>query len=384
MAYVFQEVHIVGFDVHTAINPVAVPELIKEPFRFLVNSTGYDKQYQSGKGLKTDSLIVRPITKREFKRNHFWKNYLAMSPTEDNYWHLQVPFVIEPQDFDVTLNPDGLNFEGKIKPVVYVNSMGWSSNVGIRLKGNISAGDLRDFVGRVLGVGQKKAPFLMGSEEKGLTSIFKLLGDKVRKEIYISPLKVGDTRSTPRHLMISIARATGTAKYFRTEWELDPKMDDDERRILLSILYGSELTIDKAIDLLKRRKSDEDESEDENQKEKPERVLVTRLRDKDFALTSYKLGTLFFPQEDALGKPERSEAIECMVSNARSSTMVSLSMLGFSQAANKSPVANDVVNSLQSNIKAVIRNLPDHYDSAYSQNWHRHHRLLNKLREEKD
>jgi hypothetical protein len=383
MAYLFQEVDIIGFDVHTAINPVAVPGLIKEQFRFLIDSTAYNKQYQSGNELKTESLIIRPITKREFKRNHFWKNYLGISPTEESYWQLQVPFAVEPQDFDVRLNPDGLNFEGKAKPLIYVNSMGWSSNVGIRLNGNISAGYLRDFVGRLLGVGQK-APFVIGAEEKALTSIFKLLGDRVRKEIYISPSKVGDTRSTPRHLMISINRATGNAKYFRTEWELDPTMDDDERRNMLSILYGSEISIDKTIDLLKRPKSEEDESEDEDQKENPERVLVTRLRNKDFALTSYKIGTLFFPQEDALGKPERSEAIGCLVSNARSSTMVSLSMLGFSQAANKSPATNDVVHSLQNNIRAVIRNLPDHYDSSYSQNWHRHHRLLNKLREEKD
>jgi hypothetical protein len=160
-------------------------------------------------------------------------------------------------------------------------------------------------------------------------------------------------------------------------------MDDDERRALLGVLYGRELSNDKANELLNSERPKATETK--YLEEEAERVLVTRMRaNTDFALSSYRLGTLLFPQEDALNKPKRRAAISCMASNARSSTMMTLSMLEFSRASRKNPASNDVLEALQKRIRNVINNLTDHYDSAYAQNWIRYHRHLNKLREEED
>ena len=385
MAYLFHEVDIIGFDTHTALKPVAFPQLVKEPFRFLVSTKEYNEQYKSAQEVETDYIILRPITQREFKRNHFWKHYAAMSfGPEVDYWGVQIPFAVEPKSFDLKINPVGLSFEVEVRPVVYINSMGWSTNVELHLKGDIDAAGLRDFVGRLRGLDHSQAPFLVAGEEKGLTGVFQRLGDLVRNEVYVTPAQVGDTRSTPRHLLISLARAEGEAKYFRTEWGLQPTMDDDERRDMISILYGREISNDEADRLLRQGKGVSGE-ELEEEGGTPERVLVVRVRkdkDKDFTLTSYKLGTLFFPQGDALERPKRRKAMGCMVSNARNATMISLSMLGFSQAVKKFPKSNDAVESLHENIKATIWNLSDHYDNDHYQNWYSNHRLLQSLRAE--
>ncbi len=377
MAYVFNEVEIIAFDIHTALNPVAFPQVVREQFRFLVNLNGYDEQYKSGQAVESEKLVITPISKREFKRNHFWKHYRGISfGLETAYWTLQIPYEIRPKNFDLKINPDNLGFEAVAEPVIFINSMGWSTNILIRLEGNISAEELRDFVGRLRGQEGSAPPFLSVGAQKGLTGIFKLLGDLVREEIYALPEQVGDTRSTPRHVIIAIAKATGIPKYFSTKWGLQPQMEDDERCALLGVLFGREIKIDKANELLNMIEDQETETE---------KVLVTRMRENaDFAVSSYDFGTLLFPQEDALNKPKRREAITCMASNARSSTMMSLSMLNFSRAAKKNAAASDMLDTLRKRIRTVIVNLPDHYDNAYSQNWNRHHWHLNKIRAEED
>lgn len=377
MAYSFNDVEIIAFDIHTALNPLVSPQVVKEQFRFLVNLNGYDEQYKSGQAVESEKVVVTPISRREFKRNHFWKHYRGISfGLETAYWMLQIPYELRPKNFDLKINPEGLGFEAVAEPVIFINSMGWSTNVLMRLLGNISAEELRDFVGRLRGQEGSAPPFISGGAQKGLTGIFKLFGDLVREEIYALPEQVGDTRSTPRHLIIAIAGATGTPKYFSAKWGLQPQMESDERCALLGVLFGREITIDKANELLNMTDDQETETE---------RVLVTRLRENtDFALSSYDLGTLLFPQEDALNKPKRREAITCMASNARSSTMMNLSMLNFSRAAKKNAAASPLLGALRKRVRTVIVNLPDHYDNAYSQNWNRHHWHLNRIRAEEE
>jgi hypothetical protein len=361
MAYTFQQVDIIAFDIHTAIKPLAFPKLVKENFRFLVDQGMYGQQYESWQPIETDAFTIRPIKKREFSRNHFWKNYSAMSFAPDrDYWGLQIPFIFEPKNLDLKINMEGFDFRVELEPLVYLNSMGWSSNVKMRLSGDIKSERLQEFIGRLRAKEKKPLPFLIEGEGQGLTNVFKVLGRIVRNGIYTSPDTVGDTIAVSNELIISLARSTAPAKYFRVEWNLSPAMAAYESAEILSILYGLAIQPQQINSYL-------------------DHTLVTRFRGMNFSLTKFKLGTLLYMQEEAAKPADKIDSLDCLASNVRSSTMMSLAMDDFDLSASKIPKPHPVLEALQKQIKTTLVRLPDSYNNAYCRNFYRHHPRLKKL-----
>ena len=281
----FQAVDILAFDVHTAINPLANPELVKLDFRFLVDKDKYNQQYNSGLPVQANDLIISPFKKRQlFHHNHFWRNYLAMSSgSERNYWGLQIPFIYEPNNIDLMVNMQGLNFQVEKQAIVFLNSMGWSTNIKIRLTGDIAPIKLQDFVGRLYNK----------NDMLSLSSTFQELSHRVRGGVYISPLTVGDTLSISKHLIISLIPFNDSSdhrKYFKSEWGESPYMTDAERAKLLGILFGNQITLEQLSLNIKK-------------------VTVTRFGGTNFALTNWDTGTLLYMQESAVDQINNSASI---------------------------------------------------------------------------
>jgi hypothetical protein len=361
MAYTFQSAEIIGFDVHTAIKPLAFPQFVKLPFRFLVDQVQYGQQYESWQPIETDLFTIRPLKKRSFYNNYFWKHYASMSfGFNRDYWGLQIPFVLEPKNLDLQTNLAGLNFQVAIEPLVYLNAMGWSANVKMRLSGAaISSTHLQEFVGRLRGFNSDTPPFLIEGKGEKLTSVFKLLGERVKKTIYSSPDSVGDNIAIPSQLVISLGHSDAPAKYFK-DWQIDPVMQGNERAELLGILYGSKIQAHEVANYLKK-------------------TLVTRFRETNFSLTNYDQGSLVFMQENFKEPDTATESLNCLTSNIRSSTMMGLSLDAFGAAVSKIPKPPAVLTALQEQAKTTLTALPGAYNNGLYRNIHYHHPRLRKF-----
>lgn len=374
----YKLVDIIAFDAHTAVKPLVFPNLIKPDYRFLVDPEKYGQQYELWQPIETDLLSIRPIKKREFSHNHFWRNYAAMSFSLDrDYWGLQIPFMFEPKNFDLKINMGGFAFKAALAAVVYLNSMGWSSRIKIRLSGNIESQQLQEFVGRLRGLDKENLPFVIAGESHALTSVFKALGRIVRNSIYTSPDAVGDTIAVASELIISLAHSTSEPKYFKEKWGIAPWMVEGEQAEILGVLYGSTIEPDRVKDYL-------------------DQTLVTRFGGANFSLTKFKLGTLLFMQQEAFKEQEavqeeqdingfdKSDPLECLASNVGTSTMMSLAMDYFNRSASKSPRPSPALSALREQVISTLIRLPDSYTNPYYRNFCRHHPSLKKYMQQDD
>jgi hypothetical protein len=364
MTYTFGSVDIIAFDIHTAIKPLAFPQFLKPEFKFLADGRNYNQQYELWQAVGTGEFAVHPVKKREFTRNHFWKHYAGMSfGVELDFWGLQIPFVFEPKDFDLQVNMDGLAFQVEVEPVIYLNSTGWSSNLKLKLTGQLNASEVQEFVGRLRGLNQSQLPFVVSGANQRLTSVFKALGWMVRKGIYDKPDTVGDVMTVSNQLIISLADATATPKYFNEEWGLTPFMDDDERAQVLGMLYGDKINAGAPAEVKRYQDS----------------TLVTRFRDTNFSLTNYRKGTLLYMQEQGAKGLGKMESLSCLASNVRSCTMMTHFLLEFAQAAGKISGPSSMVEALQERAQSTLTLLPDFYHNAYSRNFYLHHDRIKKV-----
>src|SRR5215212_2652182 len=140
MAYVFQSVDIFAFDLHITVNPLRDSTVVQKDYAFLINPDLYRAQYESGKLLETPNFIIRPLTWRSHhKRHHFWRPYLDMWPAgKADYWGLQVPFSLKPKDCKIEITTAGKTFKVAVLPMIYLWSFGWSTNLNIYLRGEIT------------------------------------------------------------------------------------------------------------------------------------------------------------------------------------------------------------------------------------------------------
>jgi hypothetical protein len=127
--------------------------------------------------------------------------------------------------------------------------MGWSTNIYIRLFGNISADELRGVVAKLRGTVADSAAFEIETqattdkpggnkkEQTDLSGVFKRFAELMMNELYVKATNVSPKRTTERFIVTSIARYTGPSpKHFPRH--RTPSMSDDERATMLSILGG--------------------------------------------------------------------------------------------------------------------------------------------------
>ena len=359
MAYVFHEVDIHAFDVHTTTKALLNPAVTQPAFRFLTNAADYRKQHKSGVVLKTPNFVVNPVTGRSLKRNRFWKYYkdIWTAGGEPDYWKLQMPFFCDPGRDLVQLIVNTPGFTGKVRPIVCLSAVGWSANLHISLKGNIQPSQLRDLVGSLQG--QAAKPFTLKGNNRGLSEVFKHLSDQIRKDVYLPQHQSGDMPKVARYLVVSIARFTGPKKSYRSG--ATGAMIDSDRALMFGLLYGRNIKVPEWA------KKDGDRS-----------VMLTGFKDTSFALTDFQQGTLLFMQESAL-KPERRAALGCFGSNFSSCSMMTLIITNFYHDSARYSSESPVIKSLRNDIKTTLKELPNRYKNAVYRTFHMKYGPLQKL-----
>ena len=317
MTYQFQAVDIFAFDVHTAVKALAFPELVKPAFAYLVHPDKYRQRFADGEVVDTDQYRIECLKWREREYGRFWPYYIGLwAGPEPDFWGLQVPFIYKPKHIKLRLKIDTKTYEASVHPTVFLNSMGWSTNIYIRLFGDISADELQGVIAKLRGTVADAAAFeietqstdkaaVNKNELTDLSGVFEHFAALIMKELYVKATNASPRRSTERFIVTSIARYTGPPpKHFPRD--RTPSMSDDERATMLSILGGEPVQV--AVNL----------------KEREAKVLCAYFKGRSFALTRFYQAVLLFIQEKAVLPPDSKLRwkLHCLASNVRYSLMM--------------------------------------------------------------
>jgi hypothetical protein len=359
MTYQLHAVDIFAFDVYTAVKALAFPGLVKPSFDYLVQPNKYRQRFADGQVDETDQYIVQPLKWRERVHGQFWSYYIGLwAGADPDFWGLQVPFVYRPKQIKVRLTIDAKTYQANVRPIVFLNSMGWSTNIYIRLFGDISASELQGVIAKLRGTVADAMAFEIespaaanpGVTEKVQTDLSGLLerfAGLMKNQLYTKATNVSPQRTTERFIVTSIARYSGAPpKHFSRQ--RSPSMSDDDRATMLSILGGESVEVGV------------------NLKDKEAKVLGATFKGKNFALARFYQAALLFMQDHAIKPPnaERRWKLHCLASNVRSSLMMSFAALGFHEAATGAYLKNNEVKALKENLRELVPNVRSVYKNS--------------------
>ncbi|PYX92080.1 MAG: hypothetical protein DMG67_07980 [Acidobacteria bacterium] len=356
MTYQFHEIDLFIFDVHFTLKPLITAALLQDNFRFLVDPDLYAKQY-SQEPIKTGNFIIRPLTARERKREHFWKYYGGSAVTAStDIWSLNLPFACTAKNVVSPAAPPK-SFTVSLQPVIYLYPLGWSVNVECRLEGKIDENELIDFIGALRNASKK--PFKMNQKEYSLSKGFEALSMQLKKDLFIDPNAAEDTTKTSRQMVISLSQFTGPIQHYRSNYAQDARMADADRALMHSILLGEKITIP---DLAK--------------KESGSKFMLTKFGGASFAISYFDIGTLIFMAEEAQPEKQRRKSIGCMASNIRNFSMISFSLLAFYEELADIESSDTKITALQQVIKQRLIELRKRYNNALCRTWYQNYARL--------
>ena len=384
MAYVFQAVDIFAFDLHITVNPLADPSLVVKEYAYLVDPDLYRAQNQSEKILETANFIIRPLTRRSHhKRNRFWEPYIAMWPAKKvDYWGLQIPFSLKPKACRIEFNTTGKSFQVSVSPIIFMWSFGWSTNLNIYVRGDITPKELQELIANIRSVDQTVTPFSIAGKQYNLSRVFQYFSNLIRREVYAADGSLGESNPVKNYLVTSVAQYTGPLEVYSRDASRQ-RMPDGDRSMLYSILEGRSITLD-----------------DLDQKEQNQvQYLITRhtppdFFEPDFTLTRFDFGTLMFIQQLALGENKdlkllrrTRKRLRCLASNVRLFLLVNMALLNFIREAGISfgdelsdDYGSTAINKrLQHNSKALLGRLPERYKNAFSRSFYKHYGPLQEM-----
>src|SRR5208282_1380655 len=138
MAYRVSSVDVFVVDLHVTARRLLRPKLLRKEFAFLANAAAYRKRHNSPARWKSSSFSIRTIPWRERRWNHFWVAFRGIwhGKAADD-WKLQLPFECRPltAKFELVAKPKA--YQVSIRPISYLNALGWSHNLEFNLAGEI-------------------------------------------------------------------------------------------------------------------------------------------------------------------------------------------------------------------------------------------------------
>jgi hypothetical protein len=367
MAYVFQDIVIYAFDVHTTVAPFTNDKCFVESLSFLSDPEQYRQQSAVGKVVETDSFTIKPLTPDEIE-HHFWAAYSNSWRNGEvpDYWRLQLPFRCEVKAQTLALDAGHPALKVFIKPEIFLTAIGWSTNLYIRIKGALNTQQLQSLVARLF---QSQAkPFLIAGEAQTLTGVFGHFKDKMKKEVYAQKKPDVDKLTLEKNYVLSPVTFTGQTRYYcpprkadhpEPAWTYDlnsgERMSQLECASMLGILYGSAPTIG----------------------EWSERSYKTfshgKMRGPSFSLTDLKVGTFLFMQENAVadGTSKSKKALWCYTSNVRLCSMMIPLLVKFHKHSSREASRNPKIAELREAIAVTLKELPDNCLNAVCRRIHR-------------
>jgi hypothetical protein len=367
MAYTFHEVNIFAYDLHTTVAPLINDTLFAEDLRFL--STTYQDNYEKRVEVNTASFKITPLPVKD--QNHFfWSSYGAIFRRGNypDFWRLQIPFLCEVKNMKVELDLSDINVEAGIEPKIFLSALGWSTNLEIRLTGDISSEKLISIVNRLFE--QQQKPYKVDGVPQTITGLFGRFASQIRAELYTRQKPPIDRVMVEKYFVISPADFSGKIQYYcppnkdehpSPSWATglsgDERMSQSDCALMLSFLYGQSVSINDWYQW------------------SYEQFLHTKMKGPSFALTNYDRGTFIFLQQNAANK--KRNALWCFASNVRYCTMMTALLLRFYDLSMNE--VHYVVANKRSDIRTILREMPINYPNAVCANIHRFNRDVKEI-----
>jgi hypothetical protein len=366
MAYEFQAVDISVFDYHEMLAPLTAPGLTKPGFDFLVDETLYESTYKAGQTIHSTHFDAQPLKWRTLNFHHFWKYYQTIwyPGGQPEFWKLQMPLVCKPTQARIEVVTGSADFNGKVVPTVFLSPNGWSTNLDIMLRGKMTPGQLRDFVGSLP---DQKAPLFRASgqsangqnlnnEPMSLPQVFRFLSEQIKRDVY-APNLVAPVR-VKRYLIVTLSEFSGEEirHYLSPRTDLK-QMPEASRQVMHAILGGKPVSLAQLLAM-------------ESKQPGHQSFLLTRFNGPDFAITYFDYGTLVFMQQTSVSgfHPPRRKAMQCHSSNLRNYLVMTHALSWFYRDTAKE--TDPKIVALRKYIKADLEQMPNKLTSPLALTFH--------------
>jgi hypothetical protein len=369
MAYTFRTVNIFAFDLHTTVAPLLNETLFAEDLRFLFTPEKYHQHYHDEQVVTTASFSISPLEVKEL-HHYFWYSYSSIFRLggAPDFWRLQIPFVCEVKKSPLELDLADPKVTATIVAKIFLSAIGWSTNLEIRLTGEMSSESLVGIVSRLFQ--QKEKPYKVDGVPHTITEVFGHFASRLRAELYTQQKPPLDKTTVDKYFVLSPELFSGKIQYYcppnkpdhpAPSWvgglSGEEKLSQSDHALMLSFLYGQAISISEWYDW------------------SYERFLHTKMKGPSFALTDYDWGTFIFMQENAseAGAAKKRDALWCFASNVRYCAMMTAFLLRFHEVS-KRAATESVVASLRAAIKIILNDMPIDYPNAVCTNMHRFNR----------
>jgi hypothetical protein len=318
----------------------------QEEFKFLELPALYNELYNKKLPITTESFCFKPLTATSIQKNKLWKAYINFS---DDHWALQTPLVGHfKRSLDIDLMAP-FDCTTDISVWVYLSSLGWSTNVDIRLRGNLIKNDIIDLIGRLRSTPNREQMPFKWAGPKSLTDIFIQCQNTLAKEVYHSPSFRG--KEYMRHFVISVNRFSGEITPFH-------RMTHAEKGLLLRLLFGVNINATDYIEI------------EQNSEDGPYKHSKIDISGPNFAITSFKHGTFLFIQ-----KTRFEGQVHCLHKNVRDMIMLALTKLDFI-GETKGASSETLLGTLAENSLNNLKRLQQNYSNKFCQGFFEKHGSL--------
>lgn len=367
MKHTFHVVDITVFDVHTTVKPLIIKDCVRPELSFLVNEHLYRQQHQSRAAIETADFRIKPLKYSSRQYTYFWKNYLNVWPEKwSDYWKLQIPFTCEPRGANLSVIDADTDIEIKLRPVIYLSALGWSTHLTLQLKGDMKLEQVRSLIGKLRSKDEDGQIFRLKGENVSLSGVFKYLSERMRETLYKPNRAVSeklDETNVHRHFVVSLTNFSGAIYYYKSKWwHRDERMTNADQATLHSILHGRPIPVKEFAYLTRDNK-----------------FSLIHFKGPDLALSYFNLGTLIFLQQSA-AKSSRRVSMQCLASNITNCSMMSLMFLYFHGQATKLGRSNPLVGELLKYVEEGLQRMPERYTNKFCEKLFSNHSDLMKLR----
>jgi hypothetical protein len=359
----FGDVVLFVFDMHVTPSPLQDDSLLRSPFRFLANPTGFRDAFATQTVIQGLHFEVRPLSRRDRIRNRFWRAFLSVASQDGNpdVWQQQAPFFASSPTLE--LSPHVQTWLGlgvadvAVKGSVVLWAWGWSTQLEIRLRGDLDCPRLSAIVGSLRDPGV--TPFVLRTGAVGVSSVFSHFAKLVRQELFEERAEPSITLAVARHFVISpLSFEDPSPQPYRRGSSKSNSMPDAARADLHSILQGRSVDLPELVAL-----------------EEGSEFLLTQFGSGvDFALSYFNRGTLILMQGP--GKLRTLRKLYCLASNIRTCTMMAMGLTQLRVRAATFESPGRVTTDLQRGASHTLRELPRQYRNAFCQNWLAHNRSI--------
>ena len=334
MAYIFHDVVVFAFDIHTAISALesAPPGQFQPRFQFLTDPAQFNPFYRGCRDVNLPGFGFRPVPATKLISDHFWSQYISMAGNKDrDFWRIQMPLICHPKRTKLALRAAPVKVQITIRPEVFLSPMGWSTNIRIGFRGNMTWKQTVELVQAVMDR-SVDTPFLIGTDGARLTEVFQYYQRQVVDAVFQGAGPPHPPTKIPRYFVVSINHFEGPVKRYRTE------MTRAERARIESLLYGRQIGYSE---------------------EGSRPLTLTTIDDPNFALTDFDHGTLVFAQTDAL-KLNYARKLHCLASNIQKCMMMAFSQLQFLKLANRGS-NSPLLTAMRDNALDTLHRFPESY-----------------------